>query len=318
MTPRLDVIHACVSDEEWVRERISRVAGASGRRVEHVPADRLEPSLDSMDVLLCAEPPRIDWSRATRLRLLQFMGSGIETLWPATGLPAAVEIANARGIHLPEMRGHALGLMLAFERRLFALAEAQRERRWSPAAAGSLGGKTVAVLGLGEVGRSLAVACAALGMHVVGVRAVPRPTASVERVYGPEDLDRALRAADYVVVLVPLTERTRGLLDARALAVLRPSAVVVHLSRGGVVDEGALCDALRERRLAGAALDVLEREPLPPESPLWSVPGLVITPHVAGRFRGYLERAVALLLENVERVERGAEAKTRVHRERRY
>jgi phosphoglycerate dehydrogenase-like enzyme len=318
MTPRFDVIHACVSDEEWVRDRISRVAGASGRRVEHVPAHRLEEELDSIEVLLCAEPPRIDWSRATRLRLLQLMGSGIETLWPATGLPAAVEVANARGIHLPEMRDHALALMLAFERRLFALAEAQRERRWSPAAAGSLAGKTVAVLGLGEVGRSLAAACAALGMRVVGVRAEPRPTPSVERVYGPEDLEQALRAADYVIVLVPLTEGTRGLLDARALGVLRPSAVLIHLSRGGVVDEAALCAALREGRLAGAALDVLEREPLPPESPLWIAPRLVITPHVAGRLRGYLERALALLLENVERVERGAAAKTRVDRERRY
>ena len=318
MARRFNVIHACVSTEERARAGVSRFLGEMGRQVVHVESDALEERLDSIDVLLCAEPPRIDWSRARRLRLLQLMGSGIERLWPARGLPPEVEVANARGIHLPEMRDHALALMLAFERGLLAIVQHQTDRRWSPTAAGSLSGKTVALIGLGEVGGAVAAGCAGLGMRVVGVRAQARLTPHVDRVYSPEEIHDALMPADYVLVLVPLTDRTRGLLDARALSVMRPSAVLVHLSRGGIVDETALCAALREGRLAGAALDVFEHEPLPPDSPLWTTPRLIITPHVAGRVRGYVERALRLFVQNLEQTERGDAPKTRVDRNRGY
>ncbi len=318
MARRFNVIHACVSTEERTRAGISRLLGETGRQVVHVDSGLLGEQLDSIDVLLCGEPPRIDWSHASRLRLLQLMSSGIDRLWPATGLPPEVEVANARGIHLPEMRDHALALILAFERRLLHAVQQQRERRWSPTTAGSVSGKTVALIGLGEVGRAVAAGCAGLGMRVVGVRAEVRSTLHVERVYPPPELDDALRAADYVVVVVPLTDRTRGLLDSRALSAMQPHAVLIHLSRGGIVDEIALCAALREGRLAGAALDVFEREPLPPDSPLWATPGLLITPHVAGRVRGYFERALGVFVENLERLERGDSPTTRVDRTRGY
>ena len=318
MPRRFNVIHACVSTEERARAGISRLLGEAGRQVVHVESGLLGEQLDSIDVLLCGEPPRIDWSRARRLRLLQLMSSGIEGLWPATGLHAEVEVASARGIHLPEMRDHALALMLAFERRLLLAVQQQRERRWSPLAAGSLSGKTVALVGLGEVGRAVAAACAGFGMRVVGVRAEVRSTPHVDRVYAPQELDDALRAADYVVVVVPLTDRTRGLLDARALSAMQSHAVLIHLSRGGIVDETALCAALLQGRLAGAALDVFEREPLPPDSPLWTTPNLLITPHAAGRVRGYVERALKVFVENLERIERGDLPTTRVDRTRGY
>lgn len=318
MARRFDVIHACVSSLERPRARLSKYLETAGRETVHVDPERLEQELDSIEVLLCADPPQIDWSRAKRLKLLQLMGSGVDRLWPAKGLPPDVEIANVRGIHLPEMRDHALALMLAFERNLPRAFARQRERRWLAETGGSLSGKTVCVLGLGEVGRAVASVCAALGMRVVGVRAEPRPTPHVDQVFGPEDVDGALKAADYVVVLVPLIERTRGLLGGRALSILRPGAVLIHLSRGGVVDEAALSDALRAGSLAGAAVDVFEEEPLPPESPLWSAPRLVITPHVAGRVSGYFERALAVFVENLERAEMGNPPKTRVDRLRGY
>jgi phosphoglycerate dehydrogenase-like enzyme len=216
------------------------------------------------------------------------------------------------------MRDHALALLLAFERDLFRLQCEQRHARWSPRAGGSVRGKTAAILGLGEVGRSVAESCAMLGMRVIGVRTDPRPTPFVAEVYSLDDLDRVLRAADYLIVALPLTARTRARLGAEALSRLRPSAVLVVLSRGGIVDESALEAALRSGKLRGAALDVFLHEPLPVESSLWTCPNLVITPHVAGWVGDYLERALALFVENVDLVERGLPPRTRVLREREY
>lgn len=312
MVRRFRAIHASVGAEGGARERITEILRRHGRDVEHVDSRTLPQQLGSIEALLCAQPPAVDWSDAHRLRLIQIMGSGVERLWPAKGLRAEVQIASARGIHLPEMRDHALALLLAFERGLPALAAQQRERRWERRPTGSLHGKTVVVLGLGEVGQSVAAACAALGMHVIGVRAHPRPTPHVREVHGPEALLAVLGRANYVVVLLPLTEETRGLVGVRALSAMRPDAVLVHLSRGGIVDERALVQALRLGALRGAALDVFESEPLPRDSLLWDAPNVLVTPHVAGWVEGYVERVLELFLENLERVERGEPPRTRV------
>jgi phosphoglycerate dehydrogenase-like enzyme len=297
---------------------IGQLLEGKGRRIVSVGPSDVDAALPEIEILLAGSPPKVDWSRARKLRFLQLMGSGTETLWPAQGLPSRVVIANARGIHLPEMRDHALALMLSLERELPRFGRQQAAREWSPFAAGSVAGKTVALLGLGEVGRSLAPACAALGMRVVGACRTPRPIPHVEEVHDPARLEPMFEAADHLVVTVPLTPRTRGLVDARAIARLRPSAFLVHLSRGPVVDAAALDDALRKGRLRGAALDVFDDEPLPRESSLWTAPNLVITPHVAGLVHDYVERAVHLFLENLDRMERGLLPRTAVDRDQQY
>src|SRR5262249_33107221 len=155
----------------------------------------------------------------------------------------------------PEMRDHALAMMLALARNLPAFLEQQRHRVWKRVPVGGLGGRTVGIIGLGEVGRAVAAACKALGMRVLGVRFDPRrPDGAddcADEVFGPDEWRRALAASDFVVVLLPLTQRTRGLFDERALAAMRAGAVLVHMSRGGIVDEGALCAALCSGALAG-------------------------------------------------------------------
>jgi D-2-hydroxyacid dehydrogenase (NADP+) len=311
-------VHVYVPSRDKARDAVVESLSRTGRRAISVDADSVAALLPEIEILFAGEPPRVDWSRASRLRLLQLMGSGSEALWPATGLRQDVAIANARGIHLPEMRDHALALMLAFERELPRFFRQQAAREWRPFPPATLAGKTVAILGLGEVGRSLAAPCAALGMRVVGVRRTPEPMQHVDVVHGPDGLERVLEIADHLVVTVPLTERSRGLLDARALARLRPSAIVIQLSRGAVLDTRALASALRDGRLRGAALDVFDDEPLPPSSPLWSTPNLVITPHVGGLVPDYVERVVRLFLENLDRVERGLPPRTEVGRERGY
>jgi phosphoglycerate dehydrogenase-like enzyme len=319
MARELDAIHMCVGGWEIATvETVTRLIEHAGRSVVPLEPDELEARLGEVRVLLCSRAPRVEWSRARALRLLQLMGSGTDLLWPASGLPPAAFIANARGIHLPEMRDHALAMMLAFARRLPTFLERQRERAWRAEPVGSIAGKTVGILGLGEVGRALGLACHALGMRVVDLRFDARPTEGADEVFGPDGLDRVLGVADYVVVLLPLTPGTRGLLNARALGVVRRGAFFVHMSRGGIVDEEALVAALRTGALAGAAVDVFDEEPLPSTSPLWTAPNLILTPHIAGLVPEYVERAVRLFLENIELVERGMPPRTLVHRERGY
>ncbi|MFO0614729.1 MAG: D-2-hydroxyacid dehydrogenase [Polyangiaceae bacterium] len=315
---RQSVVHVYVPHRAAARDAVEALVERAGHRVVRVDAAGVEEALPTIDILFAGEPPRVDWSRASRLRLLQLMGSGTESLWPATGLPDRVAIANARGIHLPEMRDHALALMLAIERELPRFFQQQRERVWRPVPPSTLAGKTVALLGLGEVGRSLVAPCAALGMRVVGARATGAPVEQVDRIYAVDEIPSMLEVADHLVVAVPLTPRSRGLLDARALARMKPSACVVQLSRGAVVDASALEAALRGGRLRAAALDVFDDEPLPPTSPLWSTPNLWITPHVGGLVPDYVERVVRLFLENLDLVERGLAPRTEVSRARGY
>lgn len=274
--------------------------------------------LPEIEVLLCGFAPPIDWSSATRLRLLHFMGAGIDHFLPATGLAPHVAIANARGIHAMEMRDHTLAMLLAFERELPYAIEQQRRGKWSRFVAGTLAGKTLGLVGIGEVGQPIAKAARALGMHVIGMRNRPLPTPDVDEIVARDELPRLLTAADYVVVTVPLTSRTRQMIGAAELLLLAPHAVLVVISRGGIVDETALAEALQTHRLRGAALDVFATEPLPPTSALWSAPNLIITPHISGWVPAYTERAVSLFLTNLSRFEQGIDVLTPVDREREY
>jgi phosphoglycerate dehydrogenase-like enzyme len=168
-----------------------------------------------------------------------------------------------------------------------------------------LTGKTVAVIGLGRIGVGVAHRAKAMGMRVVGARRSGAPVPGVDAVYPPGDLHRPLGEADYVVLAVPLTPATTGLMDAKAFDAMRPSAYLVNVSRGRVVDETALVEALRSGRIAGAALDVFAQEPLPPESPLWRLDNVIITPHVGGDMKDFSARSTRLFCENLGRYLRG-------------
>jgi phosphoglycerate dehydrogenase-like enzyme len=245
---------------------------------------------------------------ARALELLQLAGAGVDHLLPSPDLPDHVAIAGIRGAFADEAAEHAILMMLALTRRLPELLDRQRRREWAQRPVAKLAGRTVLVLGLGEIGRRVAARASALGMRVLGVRRASAPVAHVDRSDPCEqvgELEALLPEAEHVVVTVPLTRATRHLLDARTLALLPRGALIVHLSRGGVIDEAALLEALRSGALGGAALDVFEHEPLPPDSPFWDAPNTIVTPHVAGYGERYLETAVAALLENVRRLEAG-------------
>lgn len=266
----------------------------------------LRAGLGEVEVLFVGLPPREGWSEARRLRLIQMMGAGVDLLLPSPDLPASVEIAGARGVFAAETAEWAVAALLALSRRVARVIDQMRERRFVQFASDTLAGKTACVVGMGEVGTRVARTLDALGMQVRSVR----------RSEG--ELAGALDGAQVLVVCVPRTPETEGLIGAAELARLANGAYLVNVARGGIVGEDAVVAALASGRLGGAALDVFAREPLPAESPLWEVPGLLISPHVAGLGLRYVERCAEVLAENVGRLERGEPLVRRIDRTRGY
>jgi phosphoglycerate dehydrogenase-like enzyme len=230
--------------------------------------------------------------------------------WTGTGhLPLdaladrGVAVTNASGVHAPGLAAQAMGYLLIFARNLHRGWHQQRDRRWEHFRAGELDDSTVIVVGQGSIGQAIVDRLSGFDIHTVGVRHSPEKGAATDEVIGYDgrDVHDALSRSDYVVLACPLTETTRGLLDREAFLTLPPSAVVVHVSRGAVVDTDALLWALREGSIRGAALDVTDPEPLPPTHPLWGFENVLVTPHIGGETPKLWERLGDLLARNVER-----------------
>jgi D-2-hydroxyacid dehydrogenase (NADP+) len=215
------------------------------------------------------------------LRWVQAISAGYEQ-FPADELRRrGVVLTAAQGAHAPAVAEHAIALLLALARGIAPAVRAASERRWSPGPAWELAGTTLGVLGLGTIGEGVARRAAALGMRVIGTKADPSSYDGVaDEVLGADGTLAVCGAADAVVVALPGGDATRGAVGERELAALGPGWLV-NVGRGSVVDEGALEAALRDGTLRGAALDVTVEEPLPPTSPLWDVPNLLLTPHMA-------------------------------------
>jgi len=244
-----------------------------------------------------------------------------------------VQFTNSAGIHGPPMAETVLAMLLHFFRGLDLAAQGQREGRWhsapfyrSDTPVRELGGATVGIVGYGGIGREVGTRVRALGASVIGLRRRPSPESppdGVEILHGlgegrNEALGTLLERSDAVVVTAPETPETRGMLGREALARLRPGAVLVNVARGSLVDEEALVEALRSGHLRGAGLDVFRAEPLPADSPLWSLPNVVITPHVSGVSRGFWRREVDLILDNLARWRRGEPLRNEVDRDAGY
>jgi len=281
-------------------------------------AAEFEAGLREVEYLLALNPPRGRWQGATHLRLIQVLGAGVDGVLPAPDLPASVALANQRGMSAEPMAEFGLTLVLGLLKRLPFFLAAQREHEWRRTLPARAAGRTLGILGLGAIGEALAVKAAALGMRVIGTQRSPKAHPAVTRIEPPARTDVVLAESDALVLLLPLTDETRGFLSRERLSRIKPGAVLVNLARGGIVDEDALADALREGRLAAAAFDVFAREPLPPDSPLWDAPNLWITPHMAGGFPEILDETTRLFAENVARLERGEPIRNAIDRTRGY
>ena len=219
-----------------------------------------------------------------------------------------MRLASARGVNARAVAEHVMGLMLALARRLPEARDNQAKRVWRGMIGDltqredELGGKTLLVVGLGQIGGRVAELGKAFGMRVVGLRRDAGAGGPADAVRPMGDLRAVLPEADYVVLSCPLTPETENLIDGAALALMKPSAHLVNVARGRVLDEAALIAALQAGRIAGAGLDVTVEEPLAAESPLWAMPQVLVTPHTAGETRRYEDNVIEILEDNLARL----------------
>ena len=266
------------------------------------------PDLSRVELLVPADWARklmlVELGSMPRLQVVQTLSAGVD--WLRGWVPAGVVVCNARGVYDGPVAEWVVGAILAMQRGLMTTRDAQLAADWRPFVADELAGLRAVILGYGSIGSAVAERLRPFGVEVVGVARTRR-----EGALGLDDLDEALPAADILIDLLPLAAETTGLLDARRLGLLRPGALLVNAGRGATVDTPALVDALRDGRLR-AALDVTDPEPLPPDHPLWRLPGVLISPHMAGDSRRSLARAYALAGDQIRRFAAGERLENQV------
>ncbi len=264
---------------------------------------KVGPYIGEADMLLTFGPMLTDEvvQQAANLRWIQALGTGVDNIIDLPSLPQRVMITNIAGIHGAALSEAAIMAMLALQRGFSRAIRNQDRRAWERWPAGLLEGKTAGVLGLGAIAAALAPRCKALAMTVVGITSVKRAVAGCDRVYGRDELLLAVRDLDFLVVLTPFSPATRNLVNAAVFSAMKRTSYFINLARGGVVDEPALINALQRGQIAGAALDVFSREPLPREHPFWSMENVIVTPHLAGFFEGYADRALPVVEENIRK-----------------
>jgi len=275
------------------------------------PADREENDrlLPEVDVVLGWGGRRSNFASAKRLRWVQLTAAGVGGLLFPEMVESPVIVTNARGLHATSMAEHALGVMLALARKLHLARDAQQQSRWSQEEQWSQGppfdqleGATLGLLGFGAVGGAIAARARMLGMRVRAVRKRPALVpAPADEQWGRERLPELIRTSDWLVLAAPLTPETRGVIGRAELALMPTHARLVNLGRGALVDERALLEALVEGRIAGAALDVFQEEPLPAASLWWALPQVIVTPHVSGFGPRFWERTCDLFARNLRR-----------------
>ena len=272
--------------------------------------EEMEARIGDADVLVVSGMWRNDLApKAAKLRFIQSISAGVDQYDKEVLAAHGIRLASAQGANANAVSEHGMALILAIARRIPEAVRNQEKRFWRGMIGDltrredELGGKTLLVVGIGRIGGRLA---RAFDMRVIGVRRDPSAGAEgADEIHGVDALPSLWGRADIVALTCPLTPQTTGLVNAAALAAMKPGAQLVNLARGKVVDEPALIEAMRSGHLSAAALDVTVEEPLPAESPLWTLPNVLITPHSGGETRAYEDAVIDLLLENLDRLWRG-------------
>jgi phosphoglycerate dehydrogenase-like enzyme len=283
----------------------------------------LAGALEGADVLFAWRPRsgllEPVWEHAGDLRWIQSASAGVEDLLFDDLVRSPVVLTNARGVFDDAMAEYVLALLLMLAKGLPGVLERQRRREWRPRDAEQLSGKRLLVVGVGSIGRAIGRRCKAAGMTVRGLGRAARGRDDVfGRVQGAEELADACAWADVVVDVLPSTAETHHRFDEAIFAAMQPSARFVNVGRGSTVDEAALVHALEDGRIAAAALDVFEQEPLPEDSPLWDMPNVIVSPHMSADFAGWRETLVELFVENLQRYLTGRPLKNVVDKELGY
>jgi D-2-hydroxyacid dehydrogenase (NADP+) len=237
---------------------------------------------------------------APRLRWIQSLTTGTDAILKLRSLRSQTLLTSTRGMHGPQMSELVFLHMLALARDFPRMQRNQARSRWERWPQPLLWGKSVTIIGVGAIAESLAPRCQAFGMRVYGVSGTARVPEGFDAVFGRQEILQAAALADFLVLLVPYSAQTENMIDARVLDALKPSAYLINVARGGVLDEQSLLSSLRAGRIAGAGLDVFRRQPLPADDPLWHAPGVVITPLLGGMSDIYLEQAYPIVRTNLQ------------------
>jgi phosphoglycerate dehydrogenase-like enzyme len=313
MLPANDKISLCFAHVAYrLHERFAAL-GTGIASFEVRDAEALAARLPEADVLVVSGL----WAnalldRAPRLRFIQSIGAGTDQFPQGELARRGIRLASARGVNARAVAEHAMALMLALSRRLPEARDNQTRRVWRGMIGDlaqredELAGKTLLIVGLGDIGGRLARLAKAFDMRVVGLRRDPAAGGgAADAVHPMGDLAALLPEADFIALTCPLTPETEHLVNAEALGRIKPSAYLVNVARGRVVDEAALVDALAAHRIAGAGIDVTAEEPLAPNSPLWAMQHVLLTPHTAGETRRYEDNVIEILRDNLDRLWRG-------------
>ncbi|MFE2061660.1 D-2-hydroxyacid dehydrogenase [Streptomyces sp. NPDC059467] len=296
--------------------RLGRLTGRA--RIVHTDAAGLASRLPEADVLLvwdfASHAVREAWpGEGPRPRWVHTASAGVDHLLCPELAASDTVVTNARGIFDRPIAEYVAALVLAMAKDLPRTLDLQRERTWRHREARRVGGTRACVVGSGPIGRAIVRTLKALDVTTALVGRVPRTG-----IHGPDDLDRLMSRADWVIAAAPLTEQTYGMFDAHRFGVMQPSACFINVGRGPLVDEDALVRALTRRWIAGAALDVFATEPLPADSPLWNVPGLVVSPHMSGDTVGWRDELGTQFVELYERWAAGRSLVNVVDKKRGY
>jgi D-2-hydroxyacid dehydrogenase (NADP+) len=261
----------------------------------------VDPYIADIEVLMCFSPPMADHvvRDAKKLKWIQALGTGVDNIVDLPSLGKEVVVTNVRGIHGAPVTEATIAYMLSLARDLPRATHVQDQGKWERWPAELLAGKTVGILGVGLIAEYLAPVCKALDMTVIGISGSPRPATGFDRMVPRGDLTKVAGEFDFLVALAPLTAETRNIIGEKVFAAMKPSAYVINVARGGVVDETALIEALDAGTIAGAALDVYAQEPLPAHSPLYKAKNITMFSHLGGYSHGYEDRAMPTIAGNM-------------------
>jgi phosphoglycerate dehydrogenase-like enzyme len=304
-----------------LQKRLEPLVAGRGRTLavteDHDP-ERVTAATRAATVLIGFALPHRRIRELPRLAWIHLVSAGVDHLLPLDWLPSGVVLTNSSGVHSELAGEYAACALLMLNAGMPRHVTNQRRGRWDQVFNSPIRGKTVVLIGVGAIGGTAAMHAKRLGLRVIGVRRSRRRHPHVDEMVGPGDLPAVLPRADFLLLTAPLTPETRGLIGARELDALPRGAGVVNIARAGLVDYAALRAKLERGELRGAILDVCDPEPLPPESPLWRVPDLLITPHISSDPTDYVERMLTIITDNLDRLLTGRPLRNRVQRARGY
>ena len=262
---------------------------------------KVDPYINEANILVTFGAQMADHvlEKATNLKWIQALGTGVDGIVDSPALRDGVIVTNLHGLHGASVSESVLTAMLALSRNLLRAVRSQDAGRWDRFPVNLVKGKTVGILGVGVIATELAPRCQALGMTVIGITSSPRSVPGFDRMVSRDELLDVAAELDHLVLLIPYTSETDRIVGRAVLKRMKRSAFLINVARGGVVDQPALVEALQAGLIAGAALDVFAEEPLPDGHPLWKMPNVLITPHMAGFHAGYPDEALPIVIENI-------------------